>query len=183
MTCRLISLISAPDEFRKSSPTPAHEGPPATLAQNWNVRDCPAVTGIRPERLRPPWAGADARRLGARMNVAGDDRGSGARPACEIAFEAAVRQQPAGLRLCGRRDEKRQRNQGRGIPRVLPGEGMCFHDGPASRVSARILCAGWKGPQAPPGSAVCLSSAERDRLVGFYCGRGRFFPLSCVSLR
>ena len=56
VTCRLISLSSVPDEFRKSTPTPAHEGPPATLAQNWNVRGCPAVTGIRPERLRPPSA-------------------------------------------------------------------------------------------------------------------------------
>ncbi len=54
VTCRLISLSSVPDEFRKSTPTPAHEGPPATLAQNWKVRDCPALTGITPERLRPP---------------------------------------------------------------------------------------------------------------------------------
>ena len=34
VTCRLISLISVPDELRKSTPTPAHDGPPATLAQN-----------------------------------------------------------------------------------------------------------------------------------------------------
>ena len=45
-----------PDAFRKSRPTPAHEGLPVTLAQNWKVSDCPAVTANDAERFTPPCA-------------------------------------------------------------------------------------------------------------------------------